>query len=341
MRILSFGEIMLRLKSPNQERLLQTPAFEASFCGAEANVAVSLSNYGEDVFFMTILPENILGDECIRELRRFGVHTEKIIRGSGRMGILYLESGSNQRPSKVIYDREYSAISMAAPGDIDWNVVLDSVDWFHVTGITPAISASAAELTLEGVEIANRKGTCVSCDLNHRSALWKYGKSAPEVMSILVSCADVVMANEEDIQNSLGISIDVSVKSSNLDRDKYRQLSEALLNTYPKLKLVAITLRESHSADRNGWAACLHDRESFYVSKRYFINDIVDRVGSGDAFAGGLIYGLSAYSDKQMVLEFAVAASCLKHSIPGDFNRVSKEEVLDLMQGEVSGRIRR
>ena len=341
MKYLSFGEIMLRLKAPGAERFFQSPVLEATFGGGEANVAVSLANYGCDAAFLTVLPDNAIGDECVKELRRFGVCTAQIQRGPGRMGIYYLEGGANQLPSKVVYDRSYSAIALAKPDDIDWDKAFGGVNWFHITGITPAISESAMELSLESVKIAKSKGVTVSCDLNFRKNLWKYGKTAPEVMRELTKYVDVAIANEEDVQKSLGITTDVHVEGGELDREKYRLLSGAVLVEYPDMKMIAITLRESKSADSNGWAACLNDREKFYVSRRYEINDIVDRVGGGDAFAGGLIYGLNNCGDRQQALEFAVAASCLKHSISGDFNRVSVKDVTTLADGDASGRVQR
>jgi 2-dehydro-3-deoxygluconokinase len=341
MKILTFGEIMMRLKAPGVERFFQSPVLEATFGGGEANVAVSLANYGMDAQFLTVLPKNVLGDECIKELRRFGVDTGKIQRGEGRMGIYFLEAGANQLPSKVVYDRSDSAIAMATPGDIDWEQAFDGVEWFHITGITPAISKTAMELSLESVKAAKAKGVTVSCDLNFRKKLWQYGKTAPQVMSELAKYVDVAIANEEDVQKSLGITVDVNVESGDLSRDKYKALSDKVLAAYPNMRCIAITLRESVSADSNGWAACLNDRKSFYVSKRYAINDIVDRVGGGDSFAGGLIYGLANYEDMQSALEFAVAASCLKHSIIGDFNRVGVDDVQKLMGGDGTGRVQR
>ena len=341
MKVLTFGEIMLRLRAPGHERFFQSNMMEATFGGGEANVAVSLANYGMDAQFCTVLPENAIGDECVRELRRFGVDVSKIQRGPGRMGIYFLESGANQLPSKVVYDRAYSAMALAKPGDIDWDKVFDGVDWFHVTGITPAISAGAMLLSLESVKAAKAKGITVSCDLNYRKNLWKYGKRAAEVMRELAAYVDVAVANEEDVQKSLDITADVNVESGELDREKYRALGSRVLSTYPNMKMIAITLRESRSADWNGWAACLNDGKNFYVSKRYEIRDIIDRVGGGDSFAGGLIYGLNHYEDKQQALEFAVAASCLKHSIIGDFNRVSVSDVEKLMGGDGTGRVQR
>lgn len=341
MKFLTFGEIMLRLKSPGHERLFQSPMLEASFGGGEANVAVSLANYGMDAAFLTVLPKNDIADECRRELRRFGVDVSRIVEGEGRMGIYYLEAGANQLPSKVTYDRDYSSISMAKPGDIDWDKAFADVMWFHITGITPAISESAMELSLQAVKEAHSRGITVSCDLNYRKKLWNYGKKASEVMRELANYVDVAIANEEDVQKALEISADIDVESGDLEREKYKALGDKVLAKYPNMKMIAITLRESKSADSNGWSACLNDREHFYLSKHYMINDIIDRVGGGDSFAGGLIYGLNNYSDPQQALEFAVAASCLKHSIIGDFNRVSVSDVEKLMGGDGTGRVQR
>ncbi|MDR2571357.1 MAG: sugar kinase [Oscillospiraceae bacterium] len=341
MKYLSFGEIMLRLKSPGVERLLQSPMFEASFGGGEANVAVSLSNYGCDSAFLSVLPDNAMGDACLSELRRWGVDVSHILRGPGRMGAYFLEAGANQLPSKVLYDRSGSAISLAKPGDIDWNSVFTGIDWFHITGITPAISETAMELSMESVKEAKLRGITVSCDLNFRANLWKYGKDAPSVMNLLVDYVDVAIANEEDVQKSLGITTDVEVEQGNLDHAKYKALSAAVLANFPNMRMIAITLRESKGANINGWAACLNDRSSFYESKIYEINDIIDRVGGGDAFSAGFIYGLNNYTDHEQALEFAVAASCLKHSISGDFNRVSAADVEKLMGGDGSGRVLR
>ena len=341
MKVLTFGEIMLRLKAPGLERFFQSPSLEATFGGGEANVAVSLANYGMDAAYLTVLPDNAIGDACVSELRRFGVDTNRIQRGKGRMGIYFLEAGANQLPSKVVYDREYAAIALAKPGDIDWEKAFEGIEWFHITGITPAISESAMELSLESVKEAKKRGITVSCDLNYRKNLWKYGKKAAEVMRELANYVDVAVANEEDVQKSLEITTDVVVESGELDREKYKALGQKVLDAYPNMKMIAITLRESHSASWNGWAACLNDGENFYVSKKYEIRDIVDRVGGGDSFAGGLIYGLNNYENKQAALEFAVAASCLKHSILGDFNRVGVSDVEKLMGGDGTGRVQR
>lgn len=341
MKVLTFGEIMLRLRAPGHERLFQSNMLEATFGGGEANVAVSLANYGMDAAFLSVLPQNDIAEACIRSLRSFGVDCSRIVRGEGRVGIYYLESGANQLPSKVTYDRAYSAIALAKPGDIDWDSAFASVEWFHITGITPAISESAMELSLTSVKEAKKRGITVSCDLNYRKNLWKYGKKASEVMRELAKYVDVAIANEEDVQKALEITIDQDVESGNLDREKYRILSDRVLEAYPDMKMIAITLRESHSADWNGWAACLNDRTHFYVSKKYEMRDIIDRVGGGDSFAGGLIYGLTHYSAPNDALEFAVAASCLKHSIIGDFNRVGVGDVEKLMGGDGTGRVQR
>lgn len=340
MRILTFGEIMLRLKPLGQERFFQSPFLEATFGGGEANVAVSLANFGLDAGFLTILPDNPLGNACLRELRKFGVDVSKIVRGPGRMGIYFLESGANQLPSKVVYDRTGSALSVAEPGSIHWEEAFQNVEWFHISGITPAVSAGAAALSLEAVKEAKKRNITVSCDLNFRKNLWKYGKTAPEVMRSLMNYVDIAIANEEDIQKSLGFMTEVQVESGILNQEKYQILGEQVLKLYPDLKMIAITLRESHSADWNGWSACLMDRENFWTSRKYEIHDIVDRVGGGDSFAGGLIYGLINYTEEE-ALEFAVAASCLKHSISGDFNRVELEDVKKLLAGDGSGRVQR
>ena len=342
-KIVTFGEIMLRLAPPNLERPLQTGTFVATFGGGEANVAVSTANYGLPTSYVTVLPEkHPVADGCIVELRRFGVDTSDIVRGPGRMGIYFIEAGANQRPSKVTYDRDNAAVAIAKPGDIDWPAVFAGATWFHITGITPALSQSAADLSLEAVQTARENGVTVSCDFNYRKNLWKYGKTAQEVMSELVKHVDVGIANEEDCQMSLGITIDVDVESGELDVAKYKALSDKVLSTFPQMQLLAITLRESVSASHNGWSAVMNNRENFYHSRKYDITHIVDRVGGGDAFSGGLIYGLNASEgDHATALEFAVAASCLKHSIPGDFNRFTVAEVEGLMKGGGSGRVQR
>lgn len=342
-KIVTFGEIMLRLKSPGFERLLQRPELEATFGGGEANVAVSLSLLGKEASFVTALPESPIADAAIRELARYGVDTSQIIRKDGRFGVYYLESGAAQRASTVTYDRAQSAVSLAKPGDFNWKEILSGAEWFHVSGITPALSQGCAELTLEAVSAARKAGVRVSIDLNYRKKLWKYGKGPVEVMRPIAANADLLIANEEDIQNCLGIdSGDIDVSSGSLDSDQYAALIDRVRAEFPSASRVAITLRESHSADRNGWSAVMSAPSGFHVSRKYAIDDIVDRVGGGDAFAAGLIFALLAYpGDDQKALEFAVASSCLKHSIPGDFNLATRAEVEALMGGDASGRVRR
>ena len=340
-RVVTFGEIMLRLKSPGYEKLLQTPKLEATFGGGEANVAVSLANFSLDASFVTVLPENAIGQTCLMELRKFGVDVSHIQTGPGRMGLYFLEAGANQRPSKVIYDRVNSAISIAPKGSINWEQVFSGADWFHISGITPALSASASELALEAVQVAKEHKVNVSCDLNYRSKLWKYGKDAPKVMRELVKYVDVCIANEEDIQRSLGINADVDVEAGSLNVNKYQALARQVMSKFPSVSIVAITLRESLNANQNNWSACMARGNAFYTSQKYAITDIVDRVGGGDSFSAGLIYGLTQMNDPEEALEFATAASCLKHSIPGDVNRVSVAEVRQLMAGNRSGRVQR
>jgi 2-dehydro-3-deoxygluconokinase len=340
-KYITFGEIMLRLKSPQAERFFQSPLLEATFGGGEANVAVGLARFDLDVAYVSAIPDNPIGDACIRELKRQGIDTSLIIRQGERLGVYFLEAGANQRPSMVVYDRSHSAISEASTGDIDWNKVFSGASWFHITGITPAISKSAAKLSLEAVKTAMEKGVKVSCDLNYRNKLWKYGKTAPEIISEIVKYADIAIGNEEDCQKSLGVKVDIDVESGKLQAEKYKELTDKVLKQYPNIQKIAITLRESHSANDNGWSAVLNNRKDFYVSKKYEIHNIVDRVGGGDAFAAGLIYGLNRLSDDKEALKFAVAASCLAHSISGDLPLISVEEVTKLAAGSGSGRVQR
>jgi 2-dehydro-3-deoxygluconokinase len=340
-KIATFGEIMLRLSPPGSEKLFQSPILSARFGGGEANVAVSLALYGHPARFISAIPANEVGEAAVMELRKFGVETGSIVRQGKRLGIYFADGGANQRPSKVTYDREHSSIAEAKPGDIDWDRALEGVNWFHTTGITPAISAAAADLTQEALETARKKGITASIDFNYRGKLWKYGKTAPEVMRRLVALADVGIGNEEDCQKSLGIKADADVHSGQLSVAVYEKLTADVLKEFPSLKKVAITLRESHSADNNSWSAVLRTEKDFLVGPRYEITDIVDRIGGGDSFAAGLIHGLDAFGDDAQALAFAVAASCLKHSYPGDFNLVAEKDVLALVKGEKSGRVQR
>ncbi len=339
-RVVTFGEVMLRLKSPESERLFQSPTLEATFGGAEANVAVSLAQFGMPATFVSAIPDGPVGDACVAAIRAFGVDTSHVRRQGERIGLYFLEAGANQRPSRVTYDRAGSAIATAKAHDFDWNAVLHGAGWLHVSGVTAAISQSAAELVMEAISTARSRKVIVSCDYNFRRNLWRYGKKAPEVMREIVSQVDVGIANEEDCQLALGINVDADAGRPAFHR--YRALAERVLDEFPDLKKQVITLRSSHSADRNEWAAVLHNRTDFHSSTTYEITDIVDRVGAGDSFAAGLIYALlTAPHDDAGALEFATAASCLKHSIPGDFNRVSVAEVRALMAGDASGRVQR
>ncbi len=346
-RIVTFGEVMLRLKSPGNERLFQSPQLEAAFGGGEANVAVSLANYGAPASFVTVLPSNPIADACIAELKQFGVDTSHILREGQRMGVYFLEAGASQRPSMVVYDRAGSSIALAAPGCLDWAHIFEGARWFHVTGITPAISQSAADLCLEAIGAARALGLTVSCDYNYRKNLWKYGKPAPEVMREIVSLVDVGIGNEEDCQKALGVTVEApageaqSVEQGQISAEYYEALCRKMLQVFPNLKKQAITLRESFSADHNGWSACLFNGRDFHLSRRYDIQNIVDRVGTGDAFAAGLIYGLVQDMPDETALDFAVAASCLKHSIPGDYNRARLAEVERLVKGDATGRVQR
>ena len=342
-KVVTFGEIMMRLSPPGFQRFSQAHSFDVVYGGGEANVAVSLANYGLPVDYVTRLPDNDLGRACIQYLRQYGVGTDKIVLGGHRLGIYFLEMGAVQRGSKVVYDRADSAIAAARPGMIDWRSVFSDADWFHWTGITPAISESLAELCLEGVRTAKEMGLTVSCDLNYRSKLWRWGKTAAEVMPELVRYVDVAVGNEEDAEKAFGIrAADTDVTAGVIEAGAYGFVCKELTVQFPNLKVVAITLRGSLSASHNTWSGVLWDCERFYTAARYDITHMVDRVGGGDAFAGGLIYGLRTFGqDRQLALDFAVAASALKHTVFGDFNLVTVPEVEKLMGGDLSGRVSR
>ena len=344
-RIITFGEVMLRLSTPGYLRFGQAGQYDATFGGGEANVAVSLANYGMDAKFVTRLPDNDIARACVKDLRSYGVDTSGIIYGGDRLGIYFLETGAVSRPSKVVYDRAGSSIATIQKGMIDWKEVLKGADWFHWTGITPAISQGAADVCLEAVKAANELGITVSCDLNYRKNLWKYGKKASEVMPALVECCDIILGNEEDAEKVFGIKpegFDVSSTGGAIDQSRFKSVGEQLMKKFPRARKVIITLRGSINANHNTWGGVLWDGYTLYESRRYDITHIVDRVGGGDSFMGGLIYGLLTYTgDDRKALDFAVAASCLKHTIFGDFNQVTVEEVEKLMGGDGSGRVSR
>jgi 2-dehydro-3-deoxygluconokinase len=341
--VVTFGEVMLRLSTQDHLRIGQARQLDFTFGGGEANVAVSLANYGIPVSFLSRLPENDLADACIAELKGLGVGTDHLLRGGERMGTYFLETGAVNRASKVIYDRAHSALSEIEPGMIDWDKVFNEVTWFHWTGITPAVSASAADVCREAIGAANKKGITVSTDLNYRKNLWKYGLTAREVMPELVQACDVVLGNEEDAAMALDIHPDgVDVTRGQVDAEAYLSVSKKIMERNPRCKKVITTLRGSINASHNTWSGVLYDGTTLYTAPEYNITHIVDRVGGGDSFMGGLIYGLLTFEDDlQSALNFAVAASCLKHTIFGDYNRVSVEEVEKLMGGDASGRVTR
>jgi len=343
MKVITFGEVMLRLAAPQNLRFSQVVSFDASFGGGEANVAVSLANFGIPVEFVSKIPSNDIGESCLMTLKKYGVGTKHILRGGERLGIYFLEKGSVSRGSKVVYDRSYSSISQIERGMIDWDKAFNDAAWFHWTGITPAISQGAADVCLEAIKKANEKGITVSCDLNFRKNLWKYGKKANEVMPELVKGCDIILGNEEDAEMSLGIKPEgVEVKSGHIHAEAYLSVSKKIMERFPKAKKVITTLRTSISADHNKWSGVLYNGKKFFEAPVYDITHIVDRVGGGDAFMGGLIFGLVTFKDDdQKALNFAVAASCLKHTISGDFNLVTVDEVKKLMAGDASGRVSR
>ncbi|HPC97573.1 MAG TPA: sugar kinase [Bacteroidales bacterium] len=339
--VITFGEIMLRLATPDRQRFTQVSELKVSFGGGEANVAVSLANFGIPVQYVTRLPQNDLGRAVIMELRKYDVGTDHILWGGDRLGIYFLETGSNARPSKVIYDRAHSAIAEIKPGMVDWDNVFGNAGWFHWTGITPAISEGAAGACLEAVKKAREKGLTVSCDLNFRKNLWKWGKSASEVMPALVENCDIILGNEEDAEKVFGIKPGkTDVSAGKVEGSQYEEVCRKLKEKFPGAGKIIITLRGSVSADHNTWSGILYNGSEFFHAPVYQITHIVDRVGGGDSFMGGLIYGLLSFpGDDQRALNFAVAASCLKHTIHGDFNLVSVTEVEQLMKGDASGRV--
>lgn len=343
-KIVTFGEIMLRLATPGYLRFGQANELTATFGGGEANVAVSLANYGMDTDYITRLPNNDIARACLQDLRGRGVGTDHVLFGGERMGIYFLETGAVARASKVIYDRSHSSIAEIQPGMVDWETILDGAGWFHWTGITPAISQGAADVCREAIQTANRLGVTVSCDLNYRKNLWKYGKSAAEVMPELVKGCDLILGNEEDADKVFGIKpegFDVTATQGKVNAAEFESVCRQLMARFPRAKKVVITLRGAINANHNTWGGVLFDGNKLYQSPRYDITHIIDRVGGGDSFMGGLIYGLLTYADDQQALDFAAAASCLKHTIYGDYNQVSVQEVETLMQGDASGRVSR
>ena len=339
MKAVTFGEIMLRLNPDGYLRFVQADRFNISFAGGEANVAMSLANFGIDAHYVTKLPANEIGQSCVNSLRRFGVNTEDIVRGGDRIGVLYLEKGASQRPSKVIYDRKYSAIAEAVPTDYDWKKIFDGAQWFHFTGITPALSENAAKACLEAAKTAKEMGLTVSCDLNYRKNLWSREK-AGELMAALMPYVDLCIANEADADDVFGIKAEgTDVTAGKLNHEGYKSVAKQLCERFG-FKKVAITLRGSKSANDNDWAGMLYDGEECHFSKSYSIH-IVDRVGGGDSFGGGLIYALMSGKNSKDAIEFAVAASCLKHTIENDYNLVTVAEVEKLAGGDGSGRVQR
>lgn len=342
-KIVTFGEIMLRLTPPGFLRFSQAASFDVVYGGGESNVAVSLANYGLPVEFVSRIPSNEIGECAIMEMKKRSVGTQYILRGGERMGIYFLEMGAMARGSKVVYDRAHSGMASISKGMVDWDEVFRDAQWFHWTGITPAISQGAAEATLEAIQAANRLGVTVSTDLNYRKNLWKYGKKSSEVMPELVAGCDVILGNEEDAEKHFGIhpeGVDVT-KEDSMDALAYQSVCQQLMTRFPRCKKAIITLRGSISASHNTWTGVLYNGKELVTAPSYNITHMVDRVGGGDSFMGGLIYGLLTYPDDQQALNFAVAASCLKHSIYGDANLVTVAEVQQLMKGDASGRVSR
>lgn len=343
-KIVTFGEIMVRLGAPAYLKLIQSNTFEVSYAGAEANVAVSLANYGMETDYITCLPDNPIAERCIMELRGHKVGVDHIQRSGKRMGILYLETGSNARPSKVYYDREESSIATIQDGSIDWKEILKDATWFHWTGITPALSENAARECHKAIKTANELGVTVSCDINYRGNLWKYGKTAAEVMPEMVAGSDIILGNEEDCEKVFGIkpqNFDAADTGGEIDQSSFISVCQQMMQKFPRCKKMVVTLRGAINANHNTWGGVLYNGAELIESRRYNITDIVDRVGGGDSFMGGLIYGLLHYGNDKQALEFATAASCLKHTIKGDFNWVTTQEVENLMGGDASGRVKR
>ena len=344
-KVVTFGEIMLRLSPPGFLRFSQTNSFDVVYGGGESNVAVSLANYGVPVEFVTRLPKTDIGECALMEMRKRGVGTSHITYGGDRLGIYFLETGAVSRGSKVVYDRANSAMAKIESGMIDWDQVFDGASWFHWTGITPAISKSAADVCLEAVKIASKRGITISTDLNYRSKLWQYGANREAIMTELTSYCDIILGNEEDAEMQFGIKpegLDINTQGNEVKAEAFLSVCKQMMKKFPRAKKVIITLRGSISASHNSWAGVLYDGEKMYESIQYQITDIVDRVGGGDSFVGGLIYGLLNYpNEDQKALDFAVAASCLKHTIKGDANLVTVEEIEKLMNGDASGRVNR
>ena len=339
MKIITLGEIMLRLSTPDNNRFVQSNSFDVVYGGGEANVAVSLANYGHDAYFVSKLPKHEIGQSAVNELRKYGVHTEHIVRGGDRVGIYFLETGASMRPSKVIYDRANSAIAEADVAEFNFDEIMKDSDWFHFSGITPAISKNGAEITKAACIAAKKHGVKVSCDLNYRKKLWT-PQEAQAVMRDLMQYVDVCIGNEEDAKLCLGFEPKANVEAGETDASGYYEIFKQMKEEFG-FEIVCSTLRESYSATFNGWKALIHDGHECYESKRYECNPIIDRVGGGDSFSGGLIHGLLTKETQGEALEFAVAASALKHTIHGDFNLVNEEEVLNLANGDGSGRVQR
>ena len=344
-KIVTFGEIMLRLAPPGFLRFSQTNSFDVVYGGGESNVAVSLANYGLDVDFVTRLPKNDIGDCALIEMRKRNVGTNHIVFGGDRLGIYFLETGAVSRGSKVVYDRAHSAMAEIKPGMVDWKSVFKDADWFHWTGITPAISQGAADACIEAVKVAKEMGVTISTDLNYRAKLWKYGGDREAIMTELTSYCDIVLGNEEDAEKHFGIKpegLDITTQGEHVKAEAFLSVCKQMTKKFPNAKKVITTLRGSLSASHNTWAGVLYDGEKLFKSREYQITHIVDRVGGGDSFMGGLIYGLMTWpNDDQKALDFAVAASCLKHTIKGDANLATIEEVEKLMGGDASGRVSR